>query len=153
MGWRKYQTNLSMSFPSLMAVSGNSFLIVYTHPHLPESNIFIRLLVMMQEFSPNSFVEDDKVSESSIADMSRFIPRIPMSPSPSMSHVVSIGQLLESVIFPTTPYMCPHKSIWLFAICCTPRGELVCRRIKSKQFISYKQDWGDLTNSRFACLI
>ncbi|XP_009783972.1 protein SEMI-ROLLED LEAF 2 [Nicotiana sylvestris] len=50
------------------------------------------------DFSPNSFVEDDKVSESSIADIARFIPKIPMSPSPSMTHVVSIGQLLESAL-------------------------------------------------------
>lgn len=51
-----------------------------------------------EECYPNSFVEDDKVSESSIADITRFVPRIPMSPSPSMSHVVSIGQLLESAL-------------------------------------------------------
>ncbi|XP_055816588.1 protein SEMI-ROLLED LEAF 2 isoform X2 [Solanum dulcamara] len=51
-----------------------------------------------EEFYLNSFVEDDKVSESSIADITRFVPRIPMSPSPSMSHVVSIGQLLESAL-------------------------------------------------------
>lgn len=51
-----------------------------------------------EEFYPNSFLEDDKVSESSIVDITRFVPRIPMSPSPSMSHVVSIGQLLESAL-------------------------------------------------------
>ncbi|KAK6143845.1 hypothetical protein DH2020_024193 [Rehmannia glutinosa] len=49
------------------------------------------------EFSMNSLVEDDTMSISSVADISRFIPKVPASPSPSMSHIVSIGQLLESI--------------------------------------------------------
>lgn len=52
----------------------------------------------MQEFQSNLFIEDDAMSESSVTDLSRFIPRMPMSPSP-VSHVVSIGQLMESVKF------------------------------------------------------
>lgn len=39
--------------------------------------------------------EDDAVSETSVADLSRFIPKMP--PSPSISHIISIGQLMESV--------------------------------------------------------
>ncbi|KAL7082972.1 hypothetical protein ACP275_14G133400 [Erythranthe tilingii] len=50
------------------------------------------------EFSANSLIEDDAMSISSVADISRFIPKIPASPSPSMSHIVSIGQLLESAL-------------------------------------------------------
>ncbi|KAL0454647.1 UNVERIFIED_CONTAM: protein SEMI-ROLLED LEAF 2 [Sesamum latifolium] len=50
------------------------------------------------EFSANSLVEDDAMSISSVADISRFIPKVPASPSPSMSHIVSIGQLLESAL-------------------------------------------------------
>ncbi|KAK9292121.1 hypothetical protein L1049_020079 [Liquidambar formosana] len=42
----------------------------------------------------NTVVEDDTISESSVADLSRFIPRIAVSPP--TSHIVSIGQLLES---------------------------------------------------------
>ncbi|KZV47335.1 hypothetical protein F511_07758 [Dorcoceras hygrometricum] len=50
------------------------------------------------EFSTNSLVDDDAVSMSSVADISRFVPKAPPSASPSMSHVVSIGKLLESAL-------------------------------------------------------
>lgn len=50
---------------------------------------------MMQDYPTNSLVEDDAISEASVADISRFIPRMP--PSPCVPHVISIGQLLESV--------------------------------------------------------
>ena len=53
-------------------------------------------MLMLQDFMTNSMAEDDVTSESSVADLSRFISRIPASPS--MSHIISIGQLLESVI-------------------------------------------------------
>ncbi|KAB1202104.1 hypothetical protein CJ030_MR8G004271 [Morella rubra] len=46
------------------------------------------------DFPINSLVEDDAISEASVADLSRFIPKMPSSPS--MPHVISIGQLLES---------------------------------------------------------
>ncbi|GMP39973.1 hypothetical protein CsSME_00010606 [Camellia sinensis var. sinensis] len=46
------------------------------------------------DFLTNLIAEDDAMSESSVADLSRFIPKMPASPS--MSHIVSIGQLLES---------------------------------------------------------
>ncbi|XP_027159144.1 uncharacterized protein LOC113760669 isoform X1 [Coffea eugenioides] len=49
------------------------------------------------EFPANVLSEDDIISESSVVDISRFI-KTPMSPCPSMSHVVSIGQLLESAL-------------------------------------------------------
>lgn len=51
---------------------------------------------ILQDFPTNSVVEDDATSELSVADLSRFIPRVPSSSSGS--HVISIGQLLESVI-------------------------------------------------------
>ncbi|XP_073150707.1 protein SEMI-ROLLED LEAF 2 [Henckelia pumila] len=50
------------------------------------------------EFSANSLVDDDTVSISSVADISRFVPKAPPSASPSMSHIVSIGKLLESAL-------------------------------------------------------
>ncbi|XP_043721356.1 protein SEMI-ROLLED LEAF 2-like [Telopea speciosissima] len=48
------------------------------------------------DFQANSLVEDDVISESSVADASRFIPKVPMSPS--LSLVISVGQLLESAL-------------------------------------------------------
>ncbi|XP_073038450.1 protein SEMI-ROLLED LEAF 2-like isoform X1 [Primulina eburnea] len=50
------------------------------------------------EFSANSLVDDDAVSMSSVADISRFVPKAPPSASPSMSRIVSIGKLLESAL-------------------------------------------------------
>ncbi|XP_057960822.1 protein SEMI-ROLLED LEAF 2 isoform X2 [Malania oleifera] len=44
----------------------------------------------------NSVGEDDTKSDSSIADVSHFIPRMPTTPS--MSQMVSIGQLMESAL-------------------------------------------------------
>ncbi|XP_031385287.1 protein SEMI-ROLLED LEAF 2 isoform X2 [Punica granatum] len=47
-----------------------------------------------EEFPSNSSVEDDAASEASV-DLSHFVPRMT---SPSLSHVISIGQLLESAL-------------------------------------------------------
>lgn len=52
---------------------------------------------ILQDMPTSSLIEDDATSEASVADMSRFIPKIPSSPS--VSHIISIGKLLESVIF------------------------------------------------------
>lgn len=49
-----------------------------------------------EDLLSNSIVEDDAISEASVADLSRFIPKVPASPS--TSHVISIGQLLESAL-------------------------------------------------------
>lgn len=49
-----------------------------------------------EDIPTNSLVGDDVTSEASVADLSRFIPKIPSSPS--VSHVISIGQLLESAL-------------------------------------------------------
>lgn len=62
---------------------------VYTHSNEPPS--------LDGELPSNLFIEDDAMSESSVTDLSRLIPRMPMSPSP-LSHVVSIGQLMESAL-------------------------------------------------------
>ncbi|KAL5565906.1 hypothetical protein UlMin_029070 [Ulmus minor] len=48
------------------------------------------------DFPANSVVEDDATSEASVADISRFIPRMP-TPS-SGTDIISIGQLLESAL-------------------------------------------------------
>ncbi|KAL6558021.1 hypothetical protein OROMI_018371 [Orobanche minor] len=50
------------------------------------------------ELLGNSLVEDDATSIPSAADISRLIPKLPASASPSVSHIVSIGQLLESAL-------------------------------------------------------
>ncbi|XP_041018680.1 protein SEMI-ROLLED LEAF 2-like [Juglans microcarpa x Juglans regia] len=47
------------------------------------------------DFSANSLVEDDAISEASVADLSCFIPKVPPPPMP---RVISIGQLLESAL-------------------------------------------------------
>ncbi|KAM1549263.1 hypothetical protein ACFX1Z_010345 [Malus domestica] len=49
------------------------------------------------EFPTNSSEEDDATSEASVADLSRFIPRMPTSSSVP-PHVISIGQLMESAL-------------------------------------------------------
>ncbi|CAN0914074.1 Protein SEMI-ROLLED LEAF 2 [Linum grandiflorum] len=48
-----------------------------------------------EDLPSNVLAEDDATSDASVSDLSRFIPKIPSSPS--VSHVISIGQLLESV--------------------------------------------------------
>lgn len=54
-----------------------------------------------QDVPTNSLVEDDATSELSVADLSRFIPRMPSTVSGA--HVISIGQLLESVFIRLCP--------------------------------------------------
>nr|KYP41178.1 Protein EFR3 isogeny [Cajanus cajan] len=48
------------------------------------------------DFPSNSAGEDDTISEASVSDLSRFIPKMPVSPS--APHVISIGQLMESAL-------------------------------------------------------
>jgi len=48
------------------------------------------------DFMTNLMAEDDLRSESSVADLSRFTPQV--AASPSMPHIISIGQLLESAL-------------------------------------------------------
>ncbi|GAB4835674.1 hypothetical protein Ancab_000584 [Ancistrocladus abbreviatus] len=48
------------------------------------------------ELSANSLVEDDVTSVSSVTNIPHYVPKV--SPSPSMSHIVSIGKLLESAL-------------------------------------------------------
>ncbi|XVF31468.1 hypothetical protein REPUB_Repub16aG0148600 [Reevesia pubescens] len=47
-----------------------------------------------EDVQTSSLLEDDARSEASVLDLSRFIPKVPASPM--VSHVISIGQLLES---------------------------------------------------------
>ncbi|XP_022743108.1 protein EFR3 homolog B-like isoform X1 [Durio zibethinus] len=49
-----------------------------------------------QDVQTSSLLEDDARSEASVLDLSRFIPKVPASPI--VSHVISIGQLLESAL-------------------------------------------------------
>lgn len=69
---------------------------------------------MLQDIATKSLVEDDAMSEASVANVSRFIPRMP-SPSPSTSHIISIGKLMESVISLIKNYDHPGISlcIWI----------------------------------------
>ncbi|KAJ1383506.1 Armadillo-type fold [Sesbania bispinosa] len=48
------------------------------------------------DFPSNSVGEDDTISEASVSDLSRFTPKMPVSPS--VPHVISIGQLMESAL-------------------------------------------------------
>ncbi|KAI9185306.1 hypothetical protein LWI28_006048 [Acer negundo] len=50
----------------------------------------------LQDILTTLAFEDDAISEASVADLSRFIPKIPQSPS--VSHVISIGQLMETAL-------------------------------------------------------
>ncbi|CAL1393215.1 unnamed protein product [Linum trigynum] len=45
---------------------------------------------------PSNLIDDDATSEASVSDLCRFIPKIPSSPS--VSHIISIGKLLESAL-------------------------------------------------------
>ncbi|OMO86277.1 Armadillo-type [Corchorus capsularis] len=49
-----------------------------------------------EDVQTSSLLEDDARSEASVLDISRFIPKVPASPT--ISHVISIGQLLESAL-------------------------------------------------------
>ncbi|KAF2307308.1 hypothetical protein GH714_026229 [Hevea brasiliensis] len=49
-----------------------------------------------EDMPTSSLIEDDAFSEASVADMSRFIPKMPSSPS--VSHIIGIGKLLESAL-------------------------------------------------------
>ncbi|XP_027189619.1 protein SEMI-ROLLED LEAF 2 isoform X2 [Cicer arietinum] len=49
-----------------------------------------------EDFPSNSGGEDDAISEASVSDLSRFIPKMPVSPP--QPHVISIGQLMESAL-------------------------------------------------------
>lgn len=59
----------------------------------------------------NSLVADDAISEASVADLSRFVPK--MHSSPSMPHVISIGQLLESVNSLSLSLCSKHKPVYM----------------------------------------
>ncbi|KAA8536735.1 hypothetical protein F0562_029213 [Nyssa sinensis] len=62
--------------------------------HIQMIEHFTEPLSFDGDIPANSLVEDDRMSESSVADLSRFIPKMPASPS--VSHIISIGQVLES---------------------------------------------------------
>ncbi|KAF9619808.1 hypothetical protein IFM89_009559 [Coptis chinensis] len=64
--------------------------------HLQSLSIPKESLSFDGDFSAIGTIEDDAVSESSVADLSCFIPKISTSPAPS--HVISVGQLLESTL-------------------------------------------------------
>lgn len=82
---------------------------VHMHVWYDEWNLITVSTILLQDIPTNSLVDDDVTSEASVADLSRFIPKIPSSPS--VSHVISIGQLLESVIPCPPSKSCPL--LWL----------------------------------------
>ncbi|KAK4273395.1 hypothetical protein QN277_021807 [Acacia crassicarpa] len=49
------------------------------------------------DFLSNSVAEDDAISEASVSDVSRFVPRMPASPAVP-PRLISIGQLMESAL-------------------------------------------------------
>ncbi|XP_028220413.1 uncharacterized protein LOC114402074 [Glycine soja] len=63
---------------------------------IPDLNDVFASLPMSGVDPSNSAGEDDTISEASVSDLSRFIPKMPLSPS--APHVISIGQLMESAL-------------------------------------------------------
>ncbi|RYQ89949.1 hypothetical protein Ahy_B09g096325 isoform H [Arachis hypogaea] len=61
-----------------------------------QANLPDNLPANFEDFPSGSGVEDDTISEASVSDLSRFVPKMP--PSPSVPHVISIGQLMESAL-------------------------------------------------------
>ncbi|KAJ4955982.1 hypothetical protein NE237_012765 [Protea cynaroides] len=64
--------------------------------HLQTISLSKESLSFDGDFQANSLVEDEVTSESSLADVSRFSPKVPTLPS--LSQVISAGQLLESAL-------------------------------------------------------
>ncbi|KAI8555542.1 hypothetical protein RHMOL_Rhmol05G0180500 [Rhododendron molle] len=69
---------------------------VYETDKIVVDSLVQSLSGITEDFTTNLMAEDDLRSESSVADLSRFIPHV--AASPSMPHIISIGQLLESVL-------------------------------------------------------
>ncbi|XP_058084129.1 protein SEMI-ROLLED LEAF 2 [Magnolia sinica] len=64
--------------------------------HIQAIGLSTKSLSFDEDFPPSSSLEDDLVSESSAADFPRFVARIPASPT--LSQIISVGQLLESAL-------------------------------------------------------
>ncbi|XP_010546763.1 PREDICTED: uncharacterized protein LOC104818746 [Tarenaya hassleriana] len=62
----------------------------------PNQSISKDSLSFDEDIHGGSMVEEDVTSELSVADISRFLPK--PSPSPSLHHVISVGQLMESAL-------------------------------------------------------
>ncbi|KAL5983536.1 hypothetical protein ACLOJK_017623 [Asimina triloba] len=64
--------------------------------HIQATSFSRRPLSFDEDFPPSSSIEEDIVSESSAAEFPQFVAKIPASPS--VSHIISVGQLLESAL-------------------------------------------------------
>ncbi|OVA16780.1 hypothetical protein BVC80_1543g235 [Macleaya cordata] len=64
--------------------------------HLQMVSLGKESLSLDEDFQVNFAIEDDAVTESSVHDFSRSIPRTPANPS--LSHIISAGQLIESAL-------------------------------------------------------
>ncbi|CAL5402046.1 unnamed protein product [Camellia sinensis] len=62
--------------------------------HIQTTANFIDTLPFDGDFPTHFMAEDDVTSESSVADLSQFIPKMPAVPS--MCHIISVGKLVES---------------------------------------------------------
>ncbi|XP_077218010.1 protein SEMI-ROLLED LEAF 2 isoform X2 [Tasmannia lanceolata] len=64
--------------------------------HIQTIGVFKESLSFDEDFPISTSIEDDLVSESSAADMPRIIAKMPVSQP--LSHIISVGQLLESAL-------------------------------------------------------
>ncbi|XP_028097570.1 uncharacterized protein LOC114297348 isoform X2 [Camellia sinensis] len=64
--------------------------------HIQTTANFIDTLPFDGDFPAHFMAEDDVTSESSVADLSQFIPKMPAVPS--MCHIISVGKLVESAL-------------------------------------------------------
>ncbi|CAL5399316.1 unnamed protein product [Camellia sinensis] len=62
--------------------------------HIQTTANFIDTLPFDGDFPTHFMAEDDVTSESSVADLSQFIPKMPAVPS--ICHIISVGKLVES---------------------------------------------------------
>ncbi|KAF6134619.1 hypothetical protein GIB67_022906, partial [Kingdonia uniflora] len=69
---------------------------IYCLDHHHKASLSEESLFSDEDLQTISNIEDDAVSEASVADLSRSILKVPASPS--LSHIISVGQLLESAL-------------------------------------------------------
>ncbi|XP_028097596.1 uncharacterized protein LOC114297348 isoform X6 [Camellia sinensis] len=84
--------------------------------HIQTTANFIDTLPFDGDFPAHFMAEDDVTSESSVADLSQFIPKMPAVPS--MCHIISVGKLVESEL-----YCIAHA--YLFNLACEMKTILV----------------------------
>ncbi|CAL0320940.1 unnamed protein product [Lupinus luteus] len=106
------------------------------------------------DFTSTSVVEYDTISETSVSDLARFIPKIPASPS--VYDVISIGQLIESAldvagqvagtVVSTSPL--PYKTM---ARQCETLG--TCGRTKLSNWLAFDNHYSQAADESFLAIV